>query len=53
MNYKLTRKSNQNTALDFTAYPLTTDISYIDTNSPIGDNPSVPRIYHYDLDAEY
>jgi len=53
MNYKLTRKSNQNTTLDFTAYPLTTDISYIDTNSPIGDNPSVPRIYQYDLDAEY
>ncbi len=52
-NYKLTRKSNQSGTLDFIAHPLTTDISYIDTNSPIGDNPSVPRIYHYDLDAEY
>ena len=54
-NYKLTRKSNLNTTLDlpFPVYPLTTDISYIDTNPPLATTPAVPRIYHYNLDAEY
>ena len=52
-NYKLTRKSNQNQNPDFTTDPLTTDISYTDTSSPIDSTPAVPRIYHYNLDTEY